>query len=101
MCSNGPVVGIVPQRLLFETSLEKESNFINLPSSTAENPKEHRGNQNLHHFKARNVRKFPWNWTIQMIIIQPPAKCEETNHDPQSNRKIWVKCSKDNIQEKN
>lgn len=43
MCSNGPVVGIVPQRLLFETSLEKENNFINLPSSTAEDPKEHRG----------------------------------------------------------
>lgn len=62
ICSNGPEVGIVPHKLLFETSLEERVH--NLKSILQQNNDNNTSKaMNLHNFQARNASKFSWDWS--------------------------------------
>lgn len=78
--SDAPVVGIVPQRLLFDNSLYKKMQNTSLISvhnrflyfylkKIWEGIREH-----VHNFQARNTNEFPWDTSSEMIIIKTSAK---------------------------
>lgn len=70
---NGPSIGIVPQRSLFETSLqgiEKDISELNLTES---------GNYgfrlcSLQDFEIWKDNKLPGNRSGQLVVVQPPTK---------------------------
>lgn len=76
MCSKGPLVGIVPQRSLFETSLEACTHRMKLlpcKEKHAIQQIDNRKLKDLHHFEVRDFCQFPWNWTSQAVIIKSPT----------------------------
>lgn len=80
MCSNGPLVGMVPHKSLFETSLKQKGTSHHKPitwhgtklqpelyihlKAKCTNYTTVKLYKDLHNFKACNSSKFSWDWSI-------------------------------------